>query len=76
MKQGQASHSGMGATKVEPRPKAVNPSAVSLIGLKQGNHAMDKGKINVKHEPLYQGRGLKAPMSTCKSHPKGSQGSY
>jgi hypothetical protein len=65
MKQGQASHSSTGATKVEPVSKAVSPGAVSQIGGAQGRMA------NIK--PLYEGRGLQAPMAKCTTHPKGSQ---
>lgn len=73
MRQGRASHSGTGATKVEPNPKGVSPAAVSRIGLKQGDHAMDHGTVRVKHIPLYEGRGLKAPMVGVTVHKKGSQ---
>lgn len=74
MKQGQASHSSKGSTKVEPKSHAVSPAAVGNIGLMQGNHAADGGHT-VRHTstPLYQGRGLKAPMKGTTSYPKGSQ---
>lgn len=77
MKQGQASSSKVASTKVEPNPRAVSPAAVSQIGVKQGNHASDGGHtVNVKIPPLYEGRGLQAPMVGAKSHKSGSQGSY
>lgn len=77
MKQGRATHSGTASTKVEPVSRAVSPAAVSQIGVKQGNHASDGGgTIKVHTPPLYQGRGLKAPMVGTKSHKSGSQGSY
>jgi hypothetical protein len=67
MKQGQASSSGMGATKVEPRPRAVCPEAVANIGLQQ---------ITYKKIPMYEGRGLKAPMAGEEVHHCGSQGRH
>ena len=77
MKQGRATHSGSGSTKIEPRSKAISPSAVSQIGIKQGNHASDSGHTaRVKKIPMYEGRGLEAPMKGKTSHNKGSQGSY
>lgn len=65
MKQGTASHSGSGSTKSEPISHAVNPGAVSQIGLATGRMA------DVK--PLYEGRGLKAPMVGTSHHKAGSQ---
>jgi len=77
MKQGRASHSGMGSTKVEPKSQAVSPSAVSKIGIMQGNHAADGGHtVRVTSTPLYEGRGLKAPMVGTTQHHKGSQGTH
>jgi hypothetical protein len=75
MKQGRASHSGMGATKVEPISKAVSPGAVSNIGLAQGNKT-DHGMVHVKSQPLYEGRGLRAPLISTTSHKSGSQGRH
>ena len=68
MKQGQATHSGSGSTKVEPVSKAVNVSAVSEIGI----HQRHVGRA--QSTPLYEGRGLKAPMVGSTVHKSGSQG--
>lgn len=67
MKQGQASTNVSAGTKVEPRPKAVLPEAVANIGMQ---------KIYYKPIPIYEGRGLKAPMSGEECHPCGSQGRH
>jgi hypothetical protein len=67
MKQGTASHSGSGATKTEPISHAVNVETVADIGLKQ-RYAKGNGP-----SPLYEGRGLKAPMVGTTTYPKGSQ---
>lgn len=66
MKQGRAPTIVTG-TKAEPVSKVVNPGAVSQIGI----HHVQREK-----EPLYAGRGLKAPMVSQKSHKGGSQGNY
>lgn len=77
MKQGRATHSGSASTKVEPTPHAANLTAVSRLGNKIGNHAMEQPKpVNVRHAPLYEGRGLKAPMAGSTSHRSGSQGTH
>lgn len=65
MKQGQASTSKMGSTKVEPVSHGVNPGAVSRLGT-----IVAPG---TKVEQMYEGRGLKAPMAKCTTYPKGSQ---
>lgn len=66
MKQGKATTSTIGATKQEPISHKVNVGAVSDIGLQQvhtrGNSA-----------PLYEGRGLEAPMVGATVYKKGSQ---
>lgn len=67
MKQGQASSSKMGSTKVEPTSRAVSPGAVSRMGIHPSP---------AKPEPLYEGRGLKAPMVSTATHKGGSQGKY
>lgn len=67
MKQGQASHSGMASTKVEPMPKAISPEAVANLGLQH---------VYYKKVPMYEGRGLKAPMTGEEQHPCGSQGRH
>ena len=67
MKQGQASHSGSASTKVEPNPRAISPEAVANIGLQ---------KVYYKPIPIYEGRGLKAPMAGTQTHECGSQGRH
>lgn len=76
MKQGNASHSGMGSTKMEPRSQAVGLARVSQLGNHVGNHVSDGPRPNlpVQREPLYEGRGLKAPMVGETTHKAGSQG--
>ena len=67
MKQGRASSSHVGSTKVEPTSHAVNPAAVA-----------EEGIIQVRHTslPLYEGRGLEAPHSATTIHHSGSQGKH
>ena len=67
MKQGNATHSGSGQTKIEPISKAVNPGAVSRMGIHPSPAAPKQ---------MYEGRGLKAPMVGTTSHPRGSQGHH
>lgn len=55
----------MGSTKVEPTSKAVNPGAVSRMGIQQSPFT--------KPKQMYEGRGLEAPMAKCTTYPKGSQ---
>lgn len=74
MKQGRATHSGSGSTKVEPHSRAVSPSHVSEMGSMQGNHTMEEGTIRVRSAPMYEGRGLEAPMAGTTIHKSGSQG--
>lgn len=76
MKQGRASSSKMGSTKIEPRSHAVPPAYAGRIGLQQGNHATDKGTIRTQSIPMYEGRGISAPMKSSTSHKSGSQGKY
>ncbi len=78
MKQGSATHSRSGATKVEPRSHAVNPTAVSRMGNHVGNHVSDgpRPDLPMQSAPLYEGRGLKAPMVGQTSHKAGSQGRH
>ena len=66
MKQGTG-NSRMGATKVEPKPRAVSPGAVSDLGIHQ---------LRTRSEPLYQGRGYKAPMAGTSAHKSGTQGKH
>lgn len=67
MQQGKATSSHMGSTKTEPVSKAVSPGAVSEIGIHQ---------VRTTSQPLYEGRGLKAPMTGETSHHSGSQGKH
>lgn len=76
MKQGRATHSGMASTKVEPASRAVGIARVSELGNHVGNHVSDgpRPDLPVRREPLYEGRGLKAPMVGQTNHKAGSQG--
>lgn len=77
MKQGKATTSKMGSTKIEPRSHQVPPAYAAGLGVKQGNHAADGGHtIHHTSVPMYEGRGLTAPMKGVTSHPKGSQGKH
>jgi len=76
MKQGRASISGPHDRKVEPSTKAINPGAVSYIGIKQGNHATDDGSGHTNYTKMDAGRGYRAPSVGSTTHKKGSQGSY
>lgn len=74
MKQGRASSSGMTGQKIEPRPHAINPGGVSLLGEMQGNHS-DRGTFKAKLTPMNAGRGFSAPAPVaCTVHKGGSQG--
>lgn len=66
MKQGSG-HTTSSAHKTEPVSKAVNPGAVGEIGTQVVRHTS---------LPLYEGRGLKAPMQGCTVHNCGSQGKH
>lgn len=66
MKQGRATHSSVGSTKTEPVSKAVSPGYAAELG----NHYVGKSC------PMYEGRGLEAPMKSTTSHPHGSQGKH
>lgn len=68
MKQGKASVDVKSGTKVEPKPHAVGEGYVSRIGQAQYPGA--------KSSPMYEGRGLKAPMAGSTSHKSGSQGRH
>lgn len=73
MKQGRATRSGSGQTKVEPRSTGINPAYVSRLGNHVGNHT-EEGSTGPNSVPMYEGRGLKAPMAKHTSHPSGTQG--
>lgn len=67
MKQGRAVRDVSESSKTEPVSRGVNKSFVSDIGLQQ----VRSGSI-----PMYEGRGLKAPMVSQNTSNKGSQGKY
>ena len=67
MKQGRATTSFVGSTKTEPVSRAVNPETVSEIGIHQVRHTS---------LPLYEGRGLQAPMVSETTHKSGTQGKH
>lgn len=67
MKQGRANRDVMESSKTEPVSRGVNKSFVSDIGLQQ---------VRTSSVPMYEGRGLKAPMVSQKTSNKGSQGKY
>lgn len=66
MKQGSGSNTSSGQ-KREPIPHKVSPAAVSEIGI---HH------IRGSSLPMYEGRGLKAPMAESTVHHCGSQGKH
>lgn len=75
MRQGQASSSGPGSRKIEPRAHAVSPAGVSQIGEAMGNHATDTARnLHGSSEPMYKGRGFEAPKAGVTIHHGGSQG--
>lgn len=57
----------VGGGKVEPQSTGVNPGAVGNIGIQS---------VHVKSQPMYQGRGLQAPMVGSSTHKSGSQGKH
>lgn len=75
-KQGRADISGLLDRKVQPIAKGVNPGAVSYLGEKLGNHAMDTGDFPLKSTSWSDGRGYMAPSIGQKRHKNGSQGEY
>lgn len=67
MKQGRAQHSGDAGQKREPIPHAINPGAVSEIGI---HH------VRTAPEPMTLGRGYTAPKADTTIHHCGSQGKH
>lgn len=67
MKQGQASSSKMGSTKVEPKSRGINPEAVANIGIIE---------LRTKPIQMYEGRGIEAPMVKTTTYNCGSQGKH
>ena len=74
VKQGQASHSGMASTKVEPASKGINPAYPAQLGTAWGNHTTDGRTVDGGQKPMISGPGLRAPMVGQTNHPAGSQG--
>ena len=66
MKQGTSTSTNSGQ-KREPIAHAVSPAAVSEIGAHQ---------VRTTSLPLYEGRGLEAPMQGTTIHHCGSQGRH
>ena len=66
MKQGTGNSTQSGQ-KREPIAHKVNVAAVSEIGIHQ---------VRGTSLPLYEGRGLEAPMQGISNHPQGSQGKH
>lgn len=66
MKQGTGKSTDSGQ-KREPIAHAVSPAAASEIGVHQVRHSS---------LPLYEGRGLEAPMQGTTIHHTGSQGKH
>ena len=66
MKQGTGNSTNSGQ-KREPIAHAVSPAAVSEIGIQV---------VRATSLPLYEGRGLEAPMQGTTNHPCGSQGKH
>lgn len=76
MKQGRATHSGMGDMKREPVVHKVSVEAVSRLGASQGTHVTGHGEVPNRTPPLYPGRGLEAPLAGHHTYPSGSQGKH
>lgn len=76
MKQGRATRDVSAGTKVEPKSRVIDPEFPGLLGVARGTHSTDQGDLPLKKVPMYEGRGLKAPMVSQKTHKGGSQGSY
>lgn len=65
MKQGQASHNGSYATKVEPTNHGVNPAAAADIGIQN---------LRTRPIPVVPAPAAHAPDSNTTIHHCGSQG--
>lgn len=67
MKQGQASSSGLGSRKTEPRGQNYTPENVATIGI-----------LELRTSPMQGPKAIdgKAPPSTCTVHECGSQGKH
>lgn len=67
MKQTPGYSTTLGGVKTEPASNNVNVAAVSEIGIHQ---------VRGQSLPLYEGRGLEAPMNSSTSYEHGSQGKH
>jgi len=76
MKQGQASSSGSGSRKIEPRSTAINPGGADNLGQAKGSHATDRGDFTPRITSLDAGRGYSAPGIGTTTHKCGSQGKH
>jgi len=65
MKQGRATRDMSESSKTEPVSRGVNPAYTAELGIKQ---------VRTNSVPMYEGRGLKAPMVSQATHKAGSQG--
>ena len=65
MKQGRATRDVSESSKTEPVSRGVNPAFTADIGIQQ---------VRTNSIPMYEGRGLKAPMVSQVTHKAGSQG--
>lgn len=85
--QGRADRSGPTSQKPEPKPKSVNPEAVSYLGNKLGNHVMEDGTVSGGATPWSSGPGFsRPPYSTSTDgsapgagmtiHKRGTQGKH
>jgi hypothetical protein len=60
------------APKVEPRARAINPSAVNQLGNFIGDHATHSAKsTGYRGEPLVRGSGYNAPVGPTNMMPSG-----
>jgi hypothetical protein len=50
------------APKVEPRARAINPSAVNQLGNFVGDHVTNRDSTGYRGEPLVRGPGYNAPL--------------
>lgn len=66
MKQGTANNT-KGAQKQEPNSQGINPHYAADIGLQH---------VYVRSEPMYEGRGIEAPVAGTTTHHCGSQGKH
>ena len=50
------------APKTEPRPRAINPSAVNQLGNLLGDHITNKSSTGYRGENLVRGKGYSGPI--------------